>query len=239
MRVLTIANQKGGVGKTTTVYNVGAGLQRAGKKVLLIDLDTQADLTYTAGAGEQEKNIVDVIDNKASIHDVIQTTENGIHIIPSSLDLIKLESRKNLKFDFSMLKNEYDYILIDTPPTSFNIMYASTKASNGVIITTSADYYGYKAVSEIMQGLKTNNTIINGIVITRFNKQTRFANEVRETLEKLAKGYNTKIYKKAIRECNAIKESQVMQQDIYTFDKNCNASIDYSDLVKEILAEER
>ena len=161
MRILTIANQKGGISKTTTTTNIGAGLYRQGKKVLLVDLDTQGDLSYNLGAVEQKKSLVHVVNGTADLKDVIQKTSSGIDIIPSSMDLVELESRI-ATFDFSGL--DYDYILIDCPPNMAGNTVAAIRASDGVLVPTTADYYAYKSVKAIAESLRTLDRKLNGIV---------------------------------------------------------------------------
>ena len=235
MRVLTIANQKGGISKTTTTANIAAGLHRAGRRVLVVDLDTQADLSANLGAKEPDKSLVDVVEGRASMADIIQHTPSGVDIIPSSLDLVELEKRI-AAFDFSKLA--YDYILLDCPPNMAGNTVAAIRASDGVLVPTTADYYAYKSVRAIADSLKTIDRKLNGIILTRFTGRLIITKQINEDLKNLAAELGTKLYNNAIRECVAIRESQLMQQDIFTYAPTSTAAQDYEGLVKEILQEE-
>lgn len=235
MRVLTIANQKGGISKTTTTANIAAGLHRHGRRVLVVDLDTQADLSANLGAKEQGKSLVDVVEGRATMQDIIQHTDSGVDIIPSSLELVELEKRI-AAFDFSGL--EYDYILLDCPPNMAGNTVAAIRASDGVLVPTTADYYAYKSVKAIADSLKTIERKMNGIILTRFTGRMIITKQIHEDLKNLAAELGTKLYNNAIRECVAIRESQLMQQDIFSYAPQSTAAQDYEGLVKEILQEE-
>lgn len=235
MRILTIANQKGGISKTTTTLNIGAGLYRAGKNVLLVDLDTQGDLTYNTGAHEQEKSLVDLVEGRASLSEIIQHTASGMDVIPSSIDLMELESRV-ISFDFSQLS--YDYILIDCPPNMAGNTVAAIRASDSVLVPATADFYAYKSVRAIAQSLATLNRPLNGIILTRFTSRMVINKQICEDMKNLATDLHTKLYNTYIRECVAVRESQLMQQTIFSYDESSAAAIDYAALVQEIIQEE-
>lgn len=234
MRVLTIANQKGGIAKTTTTTNIAAGLHRAGRRVLLVDLDTQGDLSHNLGA-QEEKSLVDVVEGRATMQEVIQHTESGIDIIPSSLELVELET-KIAAFDFSKLT--YDYVLLDCPPNMAGNTVSAIRASHGVLVPTTADFYAYKSVRAIAESLKTLERRMNGIVLTRYTGRMIITKQIHEDLKKLAAELGTKLYNTTIRECVAVRESQLMQQNIFDYDSNSTAAQDYTELVKEIMQEE-
>lgn len=234
MRVLTIANQKGGIAKTTTTTNIAAGLYRAGRKVLVIDLDVQGDLSYNVGAVVPKKSIAQVINRTATIMEAIQHTPSGLDLIPSDMDLIELES-KITTFDFSKL--DYDYIILDCPPNMAGNTVAAILASDGVIVPTTADFYGYKSVKAIAESLMTLKRPLNGIVLTRYTGRMIITKQVTEDMEKLAAELKTKVYNSRIRECVAVRESQLMQQDIFSYDETATAAQDYLALVNEIMQE--
>ena len=235
MRVLTIANQKGGIAKTTTTTNIAAGLHRAGKKVLLVDLDTQGDLSYNVGAKEPRKSLAQVVNGATDIHEAIQHTPSGLDLIPADMDLMELEA-KITAFDFSKL--DYDYILLDCPPNMAGNTVAAIIASDGVIVPTTADYYGYKSVRAIAESLQTLLRPLNGIVITRYTGRMIISKQLTEDIEKLATDLGTKVYNSRIRECVAVRESQLMQQDIFSYDEKATAAQDYLSLVQEIMQED-
>lgn len=235
MRILTIANQKGGISKTTTTLNIGAGLRRAGRSVLFVDLDTQGDLSYNVGVTEPKRSIAQAIKGTVEIGDIIQHNQSGFDIIPSDMDLMKLETQIT-KLPLSRLN--YDYILIDCPPNMAGNTVAAILASEGVIVPTTADYYGYKSVKAIAESLRTLERKLNGIVITRYTGRMIITKQVHDDLKKLAEEIGTKLYKTPVRECVAIRESQLMQQDIFAYDETTAAAIDFTELVNEIIGEE-
>lgn len=235
MRVLAVANQKGGISKTTTTMSIGAGLYRAGRKVLLIDLDIQGDLTYNAGVVEPKKSIAQVVSKAATFADVILHTNNGFDIIPANVDLLELET-KIIHLDFSNL--DYDYIMFDCPPNMGGNTVAAILASDGVLVPTTADVYGYKSVKAISESLKALGKPLNGIILTRYASRMILTKQITEDLQNLAAELKTKVYNTAIRECVAVRESQLMQQDIFTYSNNATAAQDYMGVVNEIIQEE-
>jgi len=184
---------------------------------------------------EPTKSLAQVINGSISLNEAIQHTSSGIDIIPANIDLVELESQI-VTFDFSKLS--YDYILLDCPPNMAGNTVAAILASDGVLVPTTADYYGYKSVKAISESLKTLNRKLNGIIITRYTGRMVISKQVYEDLKELATKIKTKVYNTQIRECVAIRESQLMQQDIFSYNDKSTAALDYMNLVEEILQEE-
>ena len=142
MRIITIANQKGGVAKTTTALNMASGLKREGKSVLIVDLDAQGDLTDSAGAkARADLTLSDVIQQDGSGADVKKTivpTRSGLDLIPSTLELAALEQKS---YTLSLARLPYDFIVIDCPPNMGGNTLAALRSSDELIIPTTADYY--------------------------------------------------------------------------------------------------
>ena len=179
-------------------------------------------------------SLADVVRGTASIDDAIQHTTSGMDILPSNMQLMELES-KITTFDLSKL--DYDYILMDCPPNMAGNTAAAILASDGVLVPTTADYYGYKSVKAIAESLRTLGRRLYGIVITRYTGRMVIAKQIHEDLKQLAEGLQTKVYSTPIRECVAIRESQLMQKDIFSYDATSAAAKDYMELTKEIMQE--
>lgn len=252
IKTITVINQKGGVGKSTTVLSIGAGLILQGHKVLYVDLDAQCNLTYTIGASAKIKpcNIFDVLQNPNKIHEGIQSTKNGDIIAGtielSGADMLITQTGKEYRLREALEKiaNQYDYCVIDTPPALGILTINALTASDGAIIPAQADIYSLHGISQLSNTIQAVQKYCNhglkimGIVITRFNKRSIIRKEIAEMLEETAKQLNTQVYKTKIRECTALVESQATKQNIYEYAKKSNAALDYKELVKEILASE-
>lgn len=251
-KIITIINQKGGVGKTTTALSFGAGLGLKKKKVLLIDLDPQTNLSFVFNAGEvKTTTICDVLLHKANILDSINHTKN-YDFITSHSDLALADSMLTktgkeyiLSEVLETIKSNYDYIIIDTPPALGVLTINSLSASDECIITSQADIFSIQGITQLYETITAikkycnSKLIIAGILITRFNSRTILSKDMLEVLKDFAEKINTKIYNTKIRECIAIKESQAMQTDIFTYSKGSNASKDYNDFIKEYMTNEK
>ena len=242
MRIITIANQKGGVAKTTTALNMASGLKREGKSVLIVDLDAQGDLTDSAGAkARADLTLSDVIQQDGSGADVKKTivpTRSGLDLIPSTLELAALEQKS---YTLSLARLPYDFIVIDCPPNMGGNTLAALRSSDELIIPTTADYYAYKSVLgisksvEYLQEEEHAKIKIAGILITRHNARTVISRQLLEDLKNLSTNIGTKLYNTIIRESVAVKESQLAREDIFTYDSAGNAAADYSAFVREYL----
>ena len=239
-RVLAVMNQKGGVCKTTTVINLGAALNRAGKRVLLIDGDPQHDLSRFLGVEmEAGKSLFSTIKNHGNIAELIQKTETGLDVVPGEQKIMELdgEPEENVKFDLSGVSGAYDYIIIDSSPYMTAANLAGMEAADGVIVTTTPDYGSAENIEEIAASAADMERKIYGIVVTRFAPRMVLNKTMLETLGKLAKRLGTKIFKTKIRESVAIRESQLVKKDIFSYSSRSGAAADYKALMAEVLKE--
>ena len=249
MKVITITNQKGGVGKSTTASALNFGLKNKGYKTLLIDLDAQGNLSYTLTANNPPISSLEVLTGTATIKDAIQHTAQG-DILPASpslagADTLITETGKEyrLKEAIETIINDYDYILIDTPPALGTLTINALTACDSVIIPAQADIYSLQGIGQLIQTIQTvkkycnPNLTVKGILITRYNTRTVIAKDMTDLLEQTANQIKTKLFNTKIRECVAIKEAQAMQTDIFTYAPNSNASTDYRHFTDELIKE--
>lgn len=250
MKIYSIINQKGGVGKSTTALAIGAGLSLKGFSVLYVDLDAQGNLSYTMGATTRGYNAMGVLQRPETVTGEIQHTEQG-DIIASSpylagADTTITETGKEyrLREALDRISGRYDYCIIDTPPALGILTINALTACSGAIIPAQADIYSLQGIGQLNSTIETvkrycnKDLSISGIVLTRYNSRSIISREVAEMLDQTAEQIQTKLYKAKIRECTAIKEAQATKQNIFLYAPKSNATADYKALVDEILAEE-
>ena len=249
MKVITVANQKGGVAKTTTTASFGYELSSRGLKILLIDLDPQSDLTYyyNCDNDDDKKTMYDVLCGKEPLKNIIVKLNKNLFLAPSDLLLAGAEQEMNktgkeykLKESIETL-NGYDYIIIDTPPSLGILTVNAFTAADEIIIPSNAGVFSTKAFIQLantMAGVKryyNGNLKIGGILITRYNPNTKISKAIREMAETLGKQLKTKVYNTYIRTTCAVEEAQYQQVVIDEYNKKSTVSQDYKTFVDEYL----
>lgn len=244
-KIISIINQKGGVGKSTIAFNLSAGLYKEGKKVLLIDLDSQCSITLTSKADTQKPTIYEVLVGKNKINDVIQSVQEA-NIIPGSSFLANIDTILNrtgkeyrLKENLASIKDNYDFILIDTPPSLSIASINALTASKYMLVPALADAYSLAGVGQLYQTFEAVRTYCNmdlkiiGIVLNRVNPQTILTRDMTAMAKDLASQIGTKVLDSVLREYSAIKEAQALRTNIFDYAPKHNAAKDYKNFIKE------
>ena len=247
MKIIAIINQKGGVGKSTTAFTLASGIKNKGYKTLCIDMDAQGNLSYTANANDDLLTIYDLLAEDANINQAIQHTKN-FDLIASSKALsgadgfiTDIGKEYKLKEILESVKNNYDYIIIDTPPALGILTVNALTACDSVIIPAQADIYslqGIEQLSKTIQPIKkycNDKLKIDGILLTRYSPRAILSREVAEIANDLAQNLNTKVFKSTIREAIAVKESQINKQSLFDYAPNSNVTNDYLNFINELL----
>ena len=258
--IIAIANQKGGVGKTTTTFSLGVALRKQGNKVLLIDVDPQGDLTTCMGYYDQDKlqNTIatlmsdTIYDNEVAAEKAILHHKEGIDLIPANLDLSAIEfslvnamSREfTLKNSIRDIKDNYDYILIDCMPSLGMITINALACSDKIIIPVQGEYLAAKGMGHLLKTVSrihkqiNPNLKIGGVLLTLVDKRTNLSKEVRNTINENY-GQFVKIYNTEIPKAINTAKSTSTGKSIFEFDKNSPVALSYKELAKEVLDDER
>ena len=248
-RVIAVANQKGGVGKTTTTINLGASLADEGKKVLLVDSDAQGNATTGIGInkGDVEIDIYDILINEAPIQDVIvASSRENMDLVPASIQLagaeVELSNMKHretrLKKALDSVRDEYDYILIDCPPSLGHLTINAFTASDSVLIPVQCEYYALEGLSQLLNTVRlvqkhfNNQLKIEGVLLTMLDRRTNLGYEV---VEEVKKYFHEKVYETIIPRNVRLSEAPSYGLSIVDYDRQSLGAQTYRELAKEVL----
>ncbi|MCR5107104.1 MAG: ParA family protein [Lachnospiraceae bacterium] len=249
MKTISIANQKGGVGKTTTALNISDALIHSGYDVLFIDLDPQCNSTTSYGAKIKGKNtIYDLMNGNCKSKEAIQDTEFGKIIAGDPLIiedenkfLTKIGGYNIVRKAIKELENDFDYCIIDTPPNLGIFMYNALVASDSVIIPIKAEKYAIDGLSKLLETIgdirenANEELVIEGVLLTCYDQRNSLDKQVWYDLPDIAEEMEFNIFKNPIRICQAIKDCQAASVSLFDIAGDSNAAEDYIRVVKQIL----
>lgn len=260
MRIIALMNQKGGVGKTTTTVNLGAALAERGRKVCLIDLDPQAHLTinYSIEPDPQRTNLYDVLVDERALLEAVHPVSDRLAVVPSTIDLAAAEVElvtvmgRELIFkkrlEAMRAGSDFDYVLLDCPPSLGLLTINALAAAHEVIIPMLAHFLALQGVARLLETVRmvrqrmSPQLRVGGIVLTLFDAQTRLSGEIVAELENFlaeARGKNlpwseAKIFETRIRRNIKLAESPSFGQSILQYDPTSNGAADYRALAAEV-----
>ncbi|MBO9131359.1 AAA family ATPase [Bacillus sp. 165] len=249
-KIISIANQKGGVGKTTTSVNLGAGLAYLGKKVLLVDIDAQGNATTGVGIEKSDLDqcVYNVLVEDEDISSIIRpsTTEN-LYVLPATIQLAGAEielvptiSREiRLKRALQSIREDYDYILIDCPPSLGLLTINALTASDSVIIPVQCEYYALEGLSQLLNTVRlvqkhlNKNLSIQGVLLTMLDARTNLGLQV---IDEVKKYFKDKVYGTIIPRNVRLSEAPSHGKPIIMYDAKSRGAEVYLDLAKEVIA---
>lgn len=253
MQVIAVANQKGGVGKTTTSQSLCAGLAYKGYKVLGIDLDPQGNFSVACGAENYNiLTIYELMKGEVSVEKTIQSMKRGFDVIPSNIMLAGLEQELShtgkehrLKEVITPVLDKYDFIIIDTPPSLGVLTVNAFTFATDILVPTTAGIFATTGISQLNNTVKSvqkycnPNVKIKGILFTRFNPRANISKQIKELTAQLGEYISAPIYKTYIRSAIAVEEAQANKTDIFDYYEKSTVSEDYKAFIEEFLKGER
>lgn len=249
-RVMAIVNQKGGVGKTTTAVNLGACLAEKGKKVLLVDVDPQGNTTSGIGLAKSkvQRCIYDVLINDVDIETVVfPTAYEGLFVVPATIQLagaeIELVSVLNrevrLRKALERIREKYDYLLLDCPPSLGLLTLNALTAADSVLVPIQCEYYALEGLSQLLNTITLVQKHLNpdlkiaGVVLTMFDPRTNLSQQV---IDEVQKYFGDKVFKTIIPRNIRLSEAPGYGQAIITYDEKSRGAEAYRQLAEEVIA---
>ncbi len=249
-RVLAVANQKGGVGKTTTVINVAAYLAEAGHRVLAVDIDPQGNTTTGLGVAKeaQETSIYDVLLDSAAVADAVAASPvPSLHVIPATLDLagaeVELTTRTNregrLKTALGPIRDRYDYVFVDCPPSLGLLTVNALTAADAVLIPIQCEFFALEGLSQLLATIDRVRRHLNpaldveGVVLTMYDARTNLSGQV---AKEVRDHFGAKVYQSVVPRAVRLSEAPSHGQPISQYDPRSKAAMIYAQLAKEVMA---
>jgi len=245
-RVFTFANQKGGVGKTTTATNLGAYLAEMGHSVLLVDFDSQGNLSSSVGADRDGPGIYQVLSGDKRIDQVVQeTSQAGLSVVTGGSDLtganVELVNEQKreffLKEGIDPVRNDYDYIFIDSPPSLGLLTLNALVAADNCIIPLQTEYFALEGLTQLLQNIKRVQTSYNrdlelfGILFTMYDSRTRLANDV---VQEVIGYFGKRVFRTIIPRNIRLSEAPSHGIPVNQYDANCVGARSYRKLAEEV-----
>lgn len=248
-KVISIFNQKGGVGKSTTTINLGAALGQKGKNVLIVDIDPQGNTTSGLGVEKRElkASVYDILINESNINNIIiETSAKNVSLVPSNVELagaevelIGMENRElKLKRALNNVSNKFDIILIDCPPSLGILSINALSASNSVLIPIQCEYYALEGVSQLVETIKLVKRSLNpdleieGVILSMFDGRTNLSIQVVDEVKKFFQG---KVYTTIIPRNVRLAEAPSHGIPVIDYDPKSKGAEAYMDLAEEFL----
>jgi chromosome partitioning protein len=246
-KIVALANQKGGVGKTTTAINLGASVAACERRVLLVDLDPQSNATSGIGVTDADPSMYDVLIENMPLRDIIRPTEiPTLHLAPSSTDLVGAEVELRdaigreyyLKRVLEPIAADYDYILIDSPPSLGLLTVNGLTAANSVLVPLQAEYFALEGVTQLLATIDRVRSAVNaeleieGIVLTMYDERVNLA---RQVAEEVRNHFGEKVYKTVIPRNIRLSEAPSFGKPIILYDIRSRGSEAYVSLAREFI----
>ena len=245
--VFAVSNQKGGVGKTTSALNIAAGLAMLGKRVLLLDLDPQGNATSGMGVEKNKESIYDVLINRADIREAILPTRvASLFLLPAStalsgatVEMVALKDREQLlKNALAEIREEYDYILIDCPPSLDLLTVNAFTAADKVLVPIQCEFYALEGLGQLVNTIRliqkrlNPDLAIDGVICTMYDSRTKLSEQV---VQEVKRYFSSRVYASYIPRNVRLAEAPSYGVPIQLFDNYCPGALAYKALCREII----